>query len=53
MTNTLIVKLTSVLALTWNLDMIYDDDVKLFGDNGNSPALQIKSLVGLGLMVKF
>jgi hypothetical protein len=53
MTNTLIVKLARVLALTWNVDMIYDDDVKLFGDNNDSPALQLKSLVGLGLMVKF
>ena len=53
MTNSLIVKISSVLALNWNIDMIYDDDVKLFGDNGDSPALQLKSLVGLGLMFKF
>ena len=53
MTNSLIIKLTSVLALNWNVDLIYDDDVKLFGDNEDSPALQLKSLVGLGLMVKF
>jgi hypothetical protein len=38
---------------TWNFDMIYDDDVKLFRDNRRSSALQIKSLIGAGLLVKF
>jgi hypothetical protein len=52
MTNLLSVKLSKVLAATWNVDMIYDDDVKLFGTDGKSPAWQIKSLVGLGLQVK-
>lgn len=37
----------------WSVDMIYDDDVRLFGDNGRSAALQLKSLVGLGLLLKF
>jgi hypothetical protein len=46
-------KLTRVLSATWNIDFIYDDDAKLFGDNGNSPALQVKSLVGAGLLVRF
>lgn len=53
MTNVLAVKLTNVLALSWNVDLIYDDDVRLFGDDGTSTAMQIKSLVGLGLLVKF
>ena len=53
MTNSLIIKISRVLALNWNVDLIYDDDVKLFGENEDSPALQLKSLVGLGLMVKF
>ena len=47
------VKLSKILSLTWSVDMIYDDDVKLFGDNGDSPGLQLKSLVGVGLLVKF
>jgi hypothetical protein len=46
-------KLSKWLSATWNIDMIYDDDVKLFGPNHSSPALQIKSLVGAGLLVKF
>lgn len=52
-TNLLAVKLSKVLAVTWNVDMIYDDDVRLFGEGGTSPAVQLKSLVGAGLSVKF
>jgi hypothetical protein len=46
-------KLSNVLSASWSIDFIYDDDAKLFGDNGNSPALQMKSLVGAGLLMKF
>ncbi len=52
-TNLLSVKLSKVLALTWSVDMIYDDDVRLFGKDNQGAALQLKSLVGLGLQVKF
>jgi len=53
MSNLLSLKISRVLSATWNVDLIYDDDVRLFGDDGRSPALQVKSLVGLGLLVKF
>jgi hypothetical protein len=53
MTNIFSVKLSRVLSASWNVDFIYDDDVRLFGENEDEPALQIKSLVGAGLMVKF
>ena len=53
MTNALNVKLSKVLAVTWSLDLIYDDDVRLFGDNQTSAALQLKSLIGIGLLAKF
>ena len=54
MTNTLIyVSISKILTATWGLDLIYDDDAKLFGKNSNSPALQVRSLVGIGLLVKF
>lgn len=53
MTNVFAAKISSVLAVTWNLDLIYDDDVKIFGDDGNAAATQIKSLLGVGLSVKF
>jgi hypothetical protein len=52
MSNMLSLKISRVLSATWGLDMIYDSDVKLFGINRNSPALQVKSLVGIGLLVK-
>ena len=48
MTNVLTAKLGKVIALSRNLDMIYDDDVKIFGSNGDSPGLQLKSLIGIG-----
>jgi hypothetical protein len=53
MSNVFSVKLSKVLSATWNIDFIYDDDVRLFGKSGTSPALQIKSIVGVGLLLKF
>ena len=53
MTNVLSVKISRILTANWNLDLIYDDDVRIFGKNGSSAALQIKSLVGAGLQIKF
>lgn len=52
-TNVLNVKLTRLLSVTWSVDMIYDDDVRLFGKNNNGAALQLKSLVGIGLLARF
>jgi Protein of unknown function (DUF3078) len=52
-TNVLNIKLSGVLSATWSVDMIYDDDVRLFGENKNGAALQLKSLIGIGLLVKF
>jgi hypothetical protein len=53
MSNILNVKLSKILSATWGVDLIYDDDVKLFGKNKKSAALQVKSLVGIGLLMKF
>lgn len=52
-TNVLNVKLSRVLTLTWSVDMIYDDDVRLFGKNNTGAALQLKSLAGIGFLLKF
>jgi hypothetical protein len=52
MTNTLSAKVARIIAFNWSVDMIYDDDVKLFGKNNSSPALQLKSIIGVGLQVK-
>jgi DUF3078 family protein len=51
--NLFAVKVSNWVTVNWNLDMIYDDDAKLFGKNGTSPALQVKSLIGVGILVKF
>ena len=52
MTNLLSVKISKLFNVTWAVDLIYDDDAKLFGPNKTSPALQFKSLVGLGIQLK-
>lgn len=50
-TNYFTFKINKYLSATYNLDMIYDDDVKLFGPD-KSPALQVKSLIGIGFLYK-
>lgn len=53
MTNYLTFKINKFLSASYNLDFIYDDDVRLFGANNNRPALQIKSMMGIGLLVRY
>jgi len=52
-TNFLVFKINKFMTATYGLDMIYDDDVKLFGKNNDSPALQVKSLIGIGVSIPF
>ena len=47
-TNMLNFKINKLLSANYSLNLIYDDDVKLFGPSGNSPALQVMSAVGIG-----
>ncbi len=53
MTNNFSVKVGKFITANYNLDLIYDDDVKLFGENNTSPGLQVKSLAGIGFQAKF
>lgn len=53
MANAFNAKLGKSLAVSWSLDFIYDDDVALFGKNQRSPALQVKSLIGIGIIKRF
>ena len=53
MNNMFTAKFSKALSASLGLDLIYDDDVKLFGPNGDSPAWQIKSLIAVGLNVNF
>jgi hypothetical protein len=52
MTNALSAEISRIFSATWGLDLIYDDDVRLFGKNKNAAGLQVKSIVGIGLLVK-
>lgn len=53
MTNVLALKVSKVLSATWNVDFIYDDDVRIFGKDKDDPGTQIKSIIGLGVQLKF
>jgi hypothetical protein len=53
MTNALSAKISKVLSATWLVDLIYDDDVKLFGINHNKAATQLRSQLGVGFQAKF
>jgi len=53
MTNMFTAKVSKVLTASLGLDMIYDDDVKLFGPNHDSPAMQLKSQIAVGMSLKF
>lgn len=46
-------KFSKILAVSIGLDLIYDDDVRLFGPENKSPGLQLKSIIGVGLSLKF
>jgi len=50
-TNFFAFKINKWLSATYSLDMIYDDDVRIFGENKSSPALQVKSLIGIGFLM--
>jgi len=52
MTNFFAAKINKVFSVTWSVDMIYDDDVRIFGPEHNSPRLQLKSMVGIGILLK-
>ena len=52
MNNMFTAKLSKILTASLGLDLIYDDDVKLFGPNHNSPGLQLKQVIAAGISVK-
>lgn len=53
MTNYFAFKINKYFSVNYNLDLIYDDDVRLFGDEGTSAGLQVKSLIGIGFLMRF
>ncbi|MGN6534020.1 MAG: DUF3078 domain-containing protein [Ginsengibacter sp.] len=52
MNNMFTAKLSKILSASLGLNLIYDDDIKLFGPNHDSPGLQTQSLLAVGLSVK-
>lgn len=52
-TNSIVMKVNKWLGVTYNFDLIYDDDVRQFGPEGKSPGTQTRSLLGVGVTAKF
>src|SRR4030095_7105873 len=52
-TNVIAMKVNKYLLVTYSFDLIYDDDVKQFGPNGNVAAAQLRSLLAVGFAAKF
>jgi hypothetical protein len=52
-TNLIVMKVNKFLNVTYNLDLIYDDDVRQFGPNKTSAATQFRSLLAVGFSLKF
>jgi hypothetical protein len=52
-TNLIVMKVNKFLNVTYNFDLIYDDDVRQFGENKTSAATQLRSLLAVGFAVKF
>ncbi len=48
LTNYFTFKINRYLSANYTLNLIYDDNVRRFGPNGTSPALQVQSQFGLG-----
>lgn len=52
-TNVINMKVNKWLNVTYQYDLIYDDDVRQFGPNKTSAAAQMRSLLGVGFAAKF
>ena len=52
-TNVLHMKVNNWLIVNYNFDLVYDDDVKLFGENHNKAATQLRSQLGVGFAARF
>lgn len=52
-TNVIGMKVNNWLGVNYNFDLYYDDDVKMFGKDKTNPATQMKSILGVGVAVKF
>ena len=51
-TNVLTFKVNNFLNVTYNFDLIYDDDVRIFGENRTAARTQIKSILSVNFTAK-
>lgn len=52
-TNLISMKVNKFLNVTYNFDLIYDDDVRQFGSENTSAGTQLRSLLSVGFSAKF
>jgi hypothetical protein len=52
-TNLIAMRVNKYIVVTYAFDLIYDDNVKQFGPNSNSPGTQMRSMLGIGIQGKF
>ncbi len=52
-TNIILMKVNKWLGVSYNFDLIYDDDVRQFGPDKNSAATQMRSMLGIGVTAAF
>lgn len=50
-TNTIHMKVNKFLSVHYDFDIIYDDDIRMFGPGGNVAAMQFRSMLGVGVGV--
>jgi hypothetical protein len=53
MTNLLSANIFKGLSFNLGLDLIYDDDVRIFGPNKDGARTQFREYIGIGYMKKF
>ncbi len=53
MTNLFSLNVFKGLSASLGLDLIYDDDVKVFGPESNAPRMQVRQYIGVGYTAKF
>ena len=52
-TNVISMRVNKFLQVTYNFDLIYDDDVRQFGPNNDAARAQMRSLLAVGLAAKW
>lgn len=51
-TNSILMTVNKWLDVSYDFDVIYDDDIRMFGPGGNVAAMQFRSMLGVGVSIK-